>query len=183
MALEPLVRPSVSAHPRRLNVPVLVALLVGFQSGAMFMMLAQRSGPSEACHLVSQPAPLVHAVPQPPVIPIRQFAQPPPDYPASVLLDAESVAPGEYLTVTVTAPANLPRNAWVGIVPSHIAHGDESVNDQHDVSYQYMEGRTRAVLTFQAPTTPGSYELRLHDTDSGGIELASSTPFTVPRFE
>lgn len=182
MALEPFVRPSVSTHPRRLNVPVLVALLVGFQSGAMFMMLAQRSDPGPACHLVSQPAPLGHAVPQPPVMPIRQFAEPPPDYPASVRIDSEVVAPGDYFKVTVTAPANLPRNAWVGIIPSHVAHGDESVNDQHDLSYQYMEGRTRAVLTFQAPTTPGSYELRLHDTDASGLELASSTPFTVPGF-
>jgi hypothetical protein len=182
MALEPFVRPSVSTHPRRLNVPVLVALLVGFQSGAMFMMLAQRSGPAQSCHLASPPAPLVPAVPQASVIPIRQFAEPPPDYPARVLIDADVVAPGDYFSVTVTAPANLPRNAWVGIIPSHIAHGDESVNDQHDLSYQYMEGRTRAVLTFQAPTSPGSYELRLHDTDASGLELASSPPFTVAGF-
>lgn len=182
MALEPVVHPSVSTPARRLNVPILLAALVGFQSGAMFMMLAQRSSEHASCQLAHVPEITTrYVLAEPPVVPVRQFAEPPPDYAPSVTLDTDVVAPGEYVRVTVTAPAHLPRNAWVGIIPSHVPHGDETVNDQHDVSYQYMEGRTRAVLTFQAPATPGHYDLRFHDTDAGGLELASAS-FTVPGF-
>jgi hypothetical protein len=33
-------------------------------------------------------------------------------------------------------------------------------------------------LSFDAPEQPGSYDIRLHDTDGGGTEIASVT-FTV----
>ena len=34
-------------------------------------------------------------------------------------------------------------SAWIGIIPSDIPHGDENVNDQHELTYQYY------------PQTPG----------------------------
>jgi hypothetical protein len=178
MALQPVVRPR-SSHPRRFNLPLLVALFVGFQTGAMFMLLLQRG--NHTCRVEAPPPSYVMSAPAMPPPARIHFAEPPPLAP-EVHIDSNAVAPGGSFTVTVSAPENLPRNAWVGIIPSHVPHGDEAVNDQHDVSYQYLEGRTQAVLTFQAPETPGSYELRLHDTDGNGIELATSAAFTVPGY-
>ena len=77
-----------------------------------------------------------------------------------------------------TAPADYPADAWVGIIPSSVPHGDEAVNDENNLDYRYLEGQTSGVLTFTAPGEPGSYDLRLHDTDSDGKEVASVT-FTV----
>ena len=97
---------------------------------------------------------------------------------ASLRLVKYSFSPGESVAVTFTAPAGLATNAWVGIIPSWVAHGSEATNDQYDITYQYLEGRTSGTLYFSAPTTAGSYDFRMHDTDSNGTELTSVT-FTV----
>ena len=96
----------------------------------------------------------------------------------SLWMDKLEFAPGESIALHFTAPPGLPTNAWIGIIPSDIPHGDESTNDQHDISYKYLDGMTSGTLTFTAPTTPGTYDFRMHDTDSGGVELKSAT-FTV----
>jgi len=97
---------------------------------------------------------------------------------ASLKLSTYSVSPGGSVAVTFTAPAGLASNAWIGIIPSWVAHGSEATNDQYDLAYQYLSGSTSGTLYFSAPTTPGSYDFRMHDTDNSGSELASVT-FTV----
>jgi hypothetical protein len=94
---------------------------------------------------------------------------------AHLSLSKNTVSAGESIAVSFTAPAGLPSNAWVGIIPSWVAHGSEATDDQYDISYQYLQGRTSGTLTFTAPTTPGSYDFRLHDTDDNGTELTSVT--------
>lgn len=87
---------------------------------------------------------------------------------------AQSVySPGEILTVTFSVPVVFPRDAWVGVVPSRIPHGEEAVNQRHVLTYQHLEGRTRGVLHFRVPALPGEYDLRLHDQDLNGRETAS----------
>ncbi len=97
---------------------------------------------------------------------------------ASLRLVKYSFSPGESVPVSFTAPAGLPTNAWVGVIPSWVAHGSEATNDQQDLSYQYLEGRTSGTLYFSAPTTPGSYDLRMNSGDSNGSEL-TYVNFTV----
>lgn len=94
---------------------------------------------------------------------------------AKLRIPKARVLPGELLTVEFEAPAGLPSNAWVGIVPSAIAHGEEKVADQHDVAFQYLRGKTAGTLKFVAPVAPGRWDLRMHDSDSNGRELTSST--------
>ncbi len=97
---------------------------------------------------------------------------------ASLELDKTTFAPGEQIEVYFTAPSSFPSNAWVGIIPSDVSHGSEAENDKYDVAYRYLDGLTSGVLTFKAPDEPGSYDFRMHDTDSDGKEVASVT-FTV----
>lgn len=89
-----------------------------------------------------------------------------------------SYKPGEEITVTFTASPNWSKNAWIGIIPSEIEHGDESKNDQHDVSYKYLSGKTSGTVTLKAPDKPGKYDLRMHDTDANGKEI-KYVSFTV----
>jgi len=96
----------------------------------------------------------------------------------SMAVDKSAVLPGDTITVSFSVSAGLPKDAWIGIVPSNIPHGSEAVNDQHDLTYQYLQGRTRGRLPFSAPTTPGSYDFRMHNTDSNGSEIAFVS-FTV----
>tara|TARA_B100000700_G_scaffold169477_2_gene187092 strand:- start:6212 stop:8050 length:1839 start_codon:yes stop_codon:yes gene_type:complete len=77
---------------------------------------------------------------------------------------------GEDLTVSYTGP-QLDDDAWIGIVSAEVPHGDEEVNDQHDVSFQYLAGKTIAEFTFSSPG-PGDWTMRLHDSDNQGKELA-----------
>jgi len=96
----------------------------------------------------------------------------------SLVTDRDVYAPGETITVNFSAPAGLPTNAWVGIIPSNIPHGDEAQNDMYDLAYQYLNGTTSGSLVFSAPAEPGMYDFRMHDTDNNGKELASVS-FTV----
>ena len=82
----------------------------------------------------------------------------------------------EEISFTFTAP-DMDPSAWIGIVPSHIPHGDEAVNDQHDTSFRHLEGRTSGSFSLPNPG-PGGWTLRLHDTDNNGNEIAYA-PFTV----
>jgi len=93
----------------------------------------------------------------------------------SLRLDREAYEPGEEIAVHFEASKGYPRDAWVGIVPSSVPHGSEEENDKHDLAYQYLEKKTAGTLVFQAPLDPGSYDLRMHDTDSDGREVAYTT--------
>ncbi|MDA8018079.1 MAG: OmpA family protein [Thermoanaerobaculia bacterium] len=97
---------------------------------------------------------------------------------ATLALDSKRYAPGAALAVSFTAPAGLADDAWVGIVPAEVPHGEESVNDLHDIAYQHLNGDISGRLQFTAPATEGRWTVRLHNTDSSGREL-TSVPFQV----
>jgi hypothetical protein len=96
----------------------------------------------------------------------------------SLSINKSIVAPGEEFTVSFSVSPALPENAWLGIVPSNIQHGNESINDQHDLTYQYVQRRTSGAMVFKAPATPGSFDIRFNDRDNNGLELAFVS-FTV----
>ncbi len=93
--------------------------------------------------------------------------------PASLRLERDRYAPGEAIVVRFTAPEGYASNAWIGIIPSRVPHGSEAENDRHDLSYQYLNKRVAGSMTFIAPKDAGDYDLRLHDQDSNGREVAS----------
>ena len=90
-------------------------------------------------------------------------------------LAKDSFAPNEMITVVYTALPEYDSKAWIGIIPANIAHGSEAENDRHDLTYQYLRKSTGGEMKFKAPGTPGSYDFRMHDTDSNGKEVASVT--------
>ncbi len=100
------------------------------------------------------------------------------DQAAFIGLSKKHFQPNENIVVTFKAPAGLKSNAWIGIIPSSIKHGDENVNDQHDVSYQYLSNKTSGTLNFKAPSKIGNWDLRMNSADGGGKELTSIS-FTV----
>ena len=96
---------------------------------------------------------------------------------AGMTLDKEIYVPGEEITVNFQASAAWPSNAWIGIIPSNTPHGDEGVNDQNDIAFQYLNGRAAGTIVFKAPG-PGQWDLRMNDNDAGGKE-AAAVSFTV----
>ncbi len=102
----------------------------------------------------------------------------PPQQDVTLKLDKATFMPGEKANVHFTAPSTFDGNAWIGIIPSKVPHGSEEENDKHDLAYQYLNKKVSGTLVFNVPTEPGSYDFRMHDTDSDGKEVASVT-FTV----
>jgi len=90
--------------------------------------------------------------------------------------------PGEEIKLTFETKGDFDKNAWIGIIPADIPRGDESRNDQHDVSYQYLRDKKSGVLVFKAPEQPGTYDLRMHTSDQNGKEVTTLT-FTVKEEE
>jgi len=90
-------------------------------------------------------------------------------------LQKEVFAPGEQIDVDFTAPAELPRRAWVGMIPSNVLHGKEETNDQHDIGWSYLEKKSSGTLHFVAPPEAGSYDFRMNSSDSDGVEITSVT--------
>jgi hypothetical protein len=77
------------------------------------------------------------------------------------------------IRVSYLVDRRYPDDAWIGVIPTAVPHGSEAENDRHDLSYQYLSGQTAGEMAFGAPDAPGAYDLRLHDTDIDGRELAS----------
>jgi len=97
---------------------------------------------------------------------------------ASVHIDKTEYAPGEEITVHFTASKNFDESAWIGIIPSDVPHGSEVENDAHDIAYQYINKQESGTMTFTAPYMPGTFDLRMHDTDNQGKEV-TFVRFTV----
>ncbi len=97
-----------------------------------------------------------------------------------ITLEKTTYAPGEAIKGEFKAPSTLDKNAWIGVIPSATTHGSEAENDKYDVSYQYMNGQIQGKIEMNAPTTAGSYDLRMNEGDSmkDAKELTTMT-FTV----
>jgi len=89
--------------------------------------------------------------------------------------DKTAVERGGTVTVKWTAPGSYAKSAWIGLIPSQIAHGNEATNDEHDVTYMYLNGKSSGSFLFTMPNKKGSWDLRMNDTDSNGKEVASVT--------
>ena len=88
----------------------------------------------------------------------------------------------EKFVVDFNASPYWPKDAWIGLIPASVPHGSEKVNDEKDLSHQYLDGRSKGSMTFSTPAEPGSYDLRMFDTDNGGVEITSvSFKAVIPR--
>ena len=90
-------------------------------------------------------------------------------------IERNALLPHEKVSLYFLASPELAASAWVGLIPSEVEHGSTSLNDQHDVSYQYLSKRTSGIMVFKAPGTKGAYDFRLN----GPSKEAASVSFTV----
>ena len=93
----------------------------------------------------------------------------------SMKLDNNNYKTGAAVEVTLVINTPLADDAWVGIVPSETPHGLESDSDTVDTTYAYISNAQDGKIILYAPTTAGSYDVRLFNTDAAsGVELAST---------
>lgn len=137
--------------------------------------------PAESAPLASTPPlalPSATATPAPPI----SLPSPDPATPATagkgptrLTTDKASYATGEAITVSFNLDPESARDphAWIGLLPADVPHGNSEQNDKFDLAYQYLNGNNSGTLTFHAPDDPGDYDLRMHNAEAGGQELAS----------
>ena len=81
--------------------------------------------------------------------------------------DKNSYAKGEKMSIGFKALVSWDKQAWMAIVPASTAHGSADEADKVDVSYEYLEKRSKGTIKFTAPTTAGSYSVRMYDALDG----------------
>ncbi|MEO0706809.1 MAG: DUF2065 domain-containing protein [Cyanobacteria bacterium J06649_5] len=84
------------------------------------------------------------------------------------LLEKATFAPGETIRVEFTAEEDYASQAWIGLISSSVSHGSETINDQHDKAYKYIQNRLSGTEEFRAPEEPGSYDFRMNNE---GVEV------------
>lgn len=90
----------------------------------------------------------------------------------SLKLDKTKYQKGDTITVTVTAEGvDDECNAWVGIVPADVAHGDEDECDKYDLDYYYLNSLENGKAEFAIELEAGKYDIRVLDSDDNGVEL------------
>ena len=94
---------------------------------------------------------------------------------ASVSLNKNSYSPGEKIEVIFSPATGVSSSAWIGVIPSVIAHGDGDLADKYDFGYEWVKNHPNGTLQLNAPKTPGSYDIRFFDNDPKGVELASAS--------
>lgn len=97
---------------------------------------------------------------------------------AKILWEVVDVTSGDELKVGFEVPLSYSESAWLGIVPTDTAHGEEAVGDPANLGYEYLGRRSRGNVILKAPSEVGNYDLRIYDDDADGKE-AASVSFTV----
>jgi hypothetical protein len=90
----------------------------------------------------------------------------------SMTLDKTSYQAGEPIVVTLVINTPLADNGWIGVIPANIPHGLEVDGDNNYITYDWLYNLAGNQITLYAPDTPGSYDVRLYNTDDQGVEVA-----------
>lgn len=94
----------------------------------------------------------------------------------SMSLDGSTYQVNGPIEVTLVIHTPLDGSAWLGIVPSEIPHGFESDGESSYLTYSYVSyADENGKIILYAPDTPGSYDVRLYNSDWDGVEVASET--------
>lgn len=62
--------------------------------------------------------------------------------------------------------------AWIGVIPFGVPHGDDERNDTYDEDYKYLSELENGNFTLSLPQAAGNYDLRICD---GTVEVAYMT--------
>ena len=86
------------------------------------------------------------------------------DLKAEVRVDSKIIKPGEKVRVYVTHSGLVREDAWVTFAPSDIAHTEKDTDD-HNGDYKRLTDLSDGYVTLTAPTTEGSWDIRVLDGD------------------
>lgn len=101
------------------------------------------------------------------------------EYDIKMSLDKVEYKEGDTITVTIQSGNwYIDTSAWIGIIPSVIEHGNETINDENDIDYFYLVNMTEGKMEFIAPA-PGNYDMRINNDDNDDSIEIGYISFTV----
>lgn len=101
------------------------------------------------------------------------------DMTASVRVDSNVIKPGEEIRVYVEYSGLVRNDAWVGFIPSDVAHTEKDSDDHNgDWGWVYEADETGYVL-ITAPTRTGTWDIRLFDGDGAYAKEVTYITVTV----
>ncbi|MCK5761100.1 MAG: hypothetical protein KAH33_07390, partial [Candidatus Delongbacteria bacterium] len=92
--------------------------------------------------------------------------------------DKKGYFPNEEIKIDFKVHPAFATSAWIGILPNDCPHGSETVNDENDLAYKYLKYKKYnggGSMVLKAPKKSGTYNIRMHNTDADGYEVASVT--------
>ena len=96
----------------------------------------------------------------------------------SLTTNKGSYFPNEEIKIDFKVHPAFATSAWIGILPNDCPHGSEKVNDENDLGYKHLKYKKYnggGSMVLKAPKQSGIYDIRMHNTDSDGYEVASVT--------
>jgi hypothetical protein len=93
----------------------------------------------------------------------------------TLTLNQTTFEPGEEIHLNFKANLVEGNNPWVGIIPTTAPHGNADKNDEVDIAYQYLDGKTDGELIFIAPVDTGNFDLRMNSSAEDKKEVTSIT--------
>lgn len=93
-------------------------------------------------------------------------------------LEKKTFNAGEKIKILFNSSSASQNQAWIGILPSDIPHGNTEENKKHWINSDNVTGKKEAVIYLVAPTKAGNYDIRMNYygsnySYSNGSELAS----------
>jgi len=86
---------------------------------------------------------------------------------AELKLEKTSFTKGEVAKVNFKAPVAWPTDAWIGIIPSGVKHGDAAEADKHDKGWRFLDGRNGGTVDMYLPDSTGKFDIRMFDANAG----------------
>lgn len=104
----------------------------------------------------------------------------------AITLAKNNYQPGEALTINYSYTPNFPVDSFLAMVPASLVHNNSQLACDNDLIQSDNQDRIQRIGSFKqgerefaAPSTPGSYEIRMYDNlDPRGNEICAAA-FTV----
>lgn len=80
--------------------------------------------------------------------------------------DCTQIDEGEAVSGRWVGSFRYDKSAWMGIMPTNVRHGDETLAGRETIDYVWLKGNDKGQFSFTKKLAPGSYDLRMFDSTS-----------------
>ncbi len=91
----------------------------------------------------------------------------------SIIPDGYRYPLGQDIGVRFEAPPEFAQKAWIGLIPDQVKDESSEENMKQAARWSHINGRDKGEIKLMAPEQPGSYDVRIFDSQDGGRMVKS----------